>query len=226
VSAKEGKRGPGSGAKTIAADFHTLYYNNADQTLRRTRWLGNRVIKCPLDLWIYQEIIWDIRPGLIIETGSGRGGSAYFMACMCDLAGHGRIVTVDVRDVERPPHDRVTYLQGSSVEPAVLERMRAEAEGEDAVMVLLDSDHSKEHVLAELAEYARLVTPGSYLIVEDTNVNGHPVVPDHGPGPMEAVHEFLASEAGAEFAIDEDAEKFFLTMNPSGYLRRSGGKRR
>lgn len=205
------------------AEFHKLYYYGADQTLRKTRWLGNRVIKCPLDLWVYQEIIWDTRPDLIVETGSGRGGSAYFMACMCDLAGHGRIVTIDVRDVERPKHDRVTYLHGSSTEPAIVERVRAAAEGAGSVMVLLDSDHSREHVAEELRHYAPLVTPRSYLIVEDTNVNGHPVVPDHGPGPMEALDEFLASEAGADFSIDADCEKFFLTMNPRGYLRRTGG---
>jgi cephalosporin hydroxylase len=203
-------------------EFHKLYYYGADQTLRKTRWLGNRVIKCPLDLWVYQEIIWDSRPDLIVETGSGRGGSAYFMACMCDLAGHGRIVTVDVRDVERPRHDRVTYLHGSSTDAEIVARVRAAAAEAGRVMVLLDSDHSREHVLEELHHYAPLVTPGSYLIVEDTNVNGHPVVPDHGPGPMEAVDEFLAGDAGADFLIDPDCEKFFLTMNPRGYLRRTG----
>ena len=202
------------------ARFHELYYNSADQTLRKTKWLGNRVIKCPLDLWVYQEIICEIRPALIVETGSGRGGSALFMASVCDLIEHGRVVTIDTRDVERPQHERITYLLGSSTDPPVVERARIEAAGERSVMVILDSDHSAEHVLEELRCYAPFVSPGSYLIVEDTNVNGHPVVPEHGPGPMEAVQEFLATEPGREFAVDRACEKFFMTLNPGGYLKR------
>ncbi len=216
----EGKRA--AGADAIVDDFHRLYYTSADRTLRVTNWLGNRVIKCPLDLWVYQEIIFETRPALILETGSGRGGSALFMACMFDLIGQGRVVTIDARDIKRPQHPRITYLLGSSTDPAQVERMRAAAAEESGpVMVVLDSNHSKAHVLEELRCYAPLVSPGSYLIVEDTNVNGHPVVQDHGPGPMEAVQEFLAAEAGRDFAVDESREKFFLTMNPSGYLKRS-----
>jgi len=95
---------------------------------------------------------------------------------------------------------------------------RAVAE-DDRVLVLLDSDHSKDHVLAELRAYSGFVTAGSYLIVEDTNIGGHPVSTDAGPGPMEAVDEFLAENR--TFAIDESKEKFFLTFNPRGYLRRT-----
>jgi cephalosporin hydroxylase len=85
-------------------------------------------------------------------------------------------------------------------------------------MVILDSDHSKQHVLQELHAYAPLVTKGSYLIVEDTNVNGHPVFPEHGPGPMEALDEFLGQNS--DFVVDRDREKFYLTMNPQGYLHK------
>ena len=85
-------------------------------------------------------------------------------------------------------------------------------------MVVLDSDHHRDHVLAELRTYSALVTPGSYLIVEDTNINGHPVRPEFGPGPMEAVDEFLRESP--DFAIDPEREKFFLTFNPRGFLRR------
>ena len=85
--------------------------------------------------------------------------------------------------------------------------------------MILDSDHSRDHVLDELRLYSRFVTPGGYLVVEDTNVNGHPVFPEHGPGPMEAVEEFLAESD--EFEIDLAREKFFLTFNPRGFLRKS-----
>jgi cephalosporin hydroxylase len=86
------------------------------------------------------------------------------------------------------------------------------------VLVILDSDHSRDHVLDELRIYSRWVTPGSYLIVEDTNVNDHPALPEHGPGPMEALEEFLAETD--EFEIDAPREKFFLTFNPRGFLRK------
>jgi cephalosporin hydroxylase len=195
--------------------FHELYYHKSRLV---TSWLGVRILKCPLDLWMFQDILHRTEPDLIIETGTARGGSAYFMACMCDLLGKGRIVTVDVRDVERPTHPRITYLHGSSVDPAILDQVRAMIEPGARVMVALDSDHSEEHVYAELQEYPQLVTKGNYLIVEDTNVNGHPVWPDHGPGPMEALQRFLAETD--DFEVDRSCEKFLLTLNPSGYLRR------
>jgi cephalosporin hydroxylase len=204
----------------IVARFHELYYYTAERTLRSTWWLGQRVRKCPLDLWVYQEIIAETRPGLIVETGSGRGGSALFMASICDLVGHGRVITIDIREVPRPQHERITYLRGSSTDPPIVERVHREAASEQTVMVVLDSDHSREHVLSELCSYGPLVGEGAYLIVEDTNINGHPVVRGHGPGPMEAVNEFLATDVGSEFAVDRTCEKFFLTMNPGGYLRR------
>lgn len=87
-------------------------------------------------------------------------------------------------------------------------------------MVILDSDHRQDHVAKELELYASLVTPDQYLIVEDTNINGHPVFARHGPGPMEAIQAFMASPHGQEFQVDRTREKFLLTANPSGYLRR------
>ncbi len=136
-----------------------------------------------------------------------------------DLLGHGRVITVDVVDVPgRPQHDRITYVTGSSVDPAILEQLRAAAADADSVMVVLDSDHSRDHVLAELRAYAPFVTPGSYLVVEDTNVNGHPILPSFGPGPHEAVETFLAESA--PFVRDREREKFYFTFNPGGYLKR------
>ena len=134
-----------------------------------TFWLGRHVYKCPTDLWMYQEILHDTRPDLIIETGTFSGGSALFLASMCDLIGGGRIVTIDVEPQDDlPVHPRIKYLAGSSVAPDILEQVREEASGDDRVMVILDSDHSKDHVLAELREYAPLVSDDCYLIVEDT----------------------------------------------------------
>jgi cephalosporin hydroxylase len=210
--------------RLIVDEFHRLYYTSAQRTWLNTRWLGVRVSKCPLDLWVYQELIVEVQPDLVIETGTLHGGSALYLASCMDLVGRGRVVTVDVEErAGRPEHPRITYVAGSSVAPEVLERVRREAEGATTVMVVLDSDHSRDHVLAELHSYSPLVTPGSYLIVEDTNVDGGPVHWNQGPGPHEAIEAFLAERA--PFARDAGREKFFLTFNPGGFLRRLDGPR-
>jgi cephalosporin hydroxylase len=203
-----------------AKSFSRYFYTRADVTWNNTQWLGVPLWKNPLDLWVYQEILWDVRPALIVETGTYRGGSAFYFASLCDLIGSGRIVTIDITGRKnRPQHERIEYVKGSSVDDAALalvEERVASAGG--PVLVVLDSDHRKPHVDLELAAYHRFVTPGSYLIVEDTNINGHPVNPFFGPGPMEAVLEFLPDHP--EFEIDATREKYMVTHNPKGYLRR------
>jgi len=207
-------------AQRILVDrFHDLYYQKADRTWQATRWLGVPVAKCPLDLWIYQEILAELQPDVIIESGTSLGGSSLYLASICDLLDHGRIYSVDVAaDGERPQHPRIEHLIGSSTSPSILADLQARIAPGESVLVLLHSDHARSHVLAELEAYRRLVTPGSYLIVEDTNVNGHPVFPDQGPGPWEAVDEFLRQ--APELVPDLDREKFFLTFNPRGFLRK------
>jgi cephalosporin hydroxylase len=172
-------------------------------------------------MWMYGELLHRVQPDLIVESGTGPGGSAHFLAGVCEQIDRGRIITIDVSVAykHRVEHPRITYLHGSSVSEKVLETVRGAAADAERVMVLLDSDHSRDHVLAELRAYAPLVTPGSYLVVEDTNINGHPVAPDFGPGPAEALEDFLRGETG--FLVDRECEKFQLTFNPGGYLRRS-----
>jgi cephalosporin hydroxylase len=209
-------------ARATVARFHQLYYDDVQRTWGQTFWLGTPTRKCPLDLWVYQELLTALQPELVIETGTAFGGSALFFASCMDMIGRGRVITIDIGDhPTRPAHDRITYLLGSSVDTRVVEQARAAAADASSVMVVLDSDHSRDHVLAELHAYAPLVTRGSYLIVEDTNVNGHPILPTFGPGPHEAVDAFLAE--GAPFVRDRDCEKFYLTFNPGGYLRREDG---
>jgi cephalosporin hydroxylase len=199
--------------------FHMLYYSGREQTWGNTFWLGQTVLKCPLDLWSYQEILHEVQPELIIETGTYQGGSALFLASICDLLDQGEVLTIDVdRREGRPRHPRITYLTGSSTSSKILRQVRQRASGKSTVLVILDSGHGKDHVLSELHAYAPLVTPGSYLVVEDTNLNGHPVESNHGPGPAEAVEEFLERSDG--FVRDESREKFLLTFNPGGYLRK------
>jgi hypothetical protein len=153
----------------IVRQFHRLYYHSYERTWKDTRYRGVTIWKCPLDLWLYQELLHELRPQLIVETGTAFGGSAYFLGDLCDA-------------------------------------------------LVLDSDHSRDHVLDELRAYADLVSVGSYFVVEDTNVNGHPAYPEFGPGPMEAVDAFLAEDD--RFEVDAGREKFFMTFNPRGYLRK------
>ncbi len=204
--------------------FHQVYYDAWENGVADGRgtltlsWFGYRTIKSPLDLWTYQEILVETRPDLVVECGTRFGGSAYYIASILDLIGQGQVLTVDIDAMKgRPVHRRIRYVHGSSTDPAIVAQVRAAAEGK-RVMVILDSDHAAAHVADELAAYHDLVTIGCYLIVEDTNVNGHPVRPDFGPGPMEALDAFLAGRD--DFVSDLDRERFLLTMNPRGFLRR------
>ena len=205
----------------IVDNFHRLYYDARlfGGTHGNTMWLGVPIYKCPTDLVVYQEMIHEIKPDVIVETGTMDGGSALFMASMCDLIGNGRIVSIDIDTVRnRPQHDRITYLLGSSTSDEIVEEVRKMISGAKNILVVLDSDHTKEHVLNEMLIYSDLVSVGSYMIVEDTNMNGHPVAQEFGPGPMEAVEEFMREND--KFEIDKDKEKFYLTFNPNGYLKR------
>jgi cephalosporin hydroxylase len=205
--------------RAVIDAFHRLYYHDVN-TWRQTSWQGITTWKCPLDLWMYQDIVHRLRPGLIVETGTAYGGSANYLGFLCDLVGSGQIVSVDIEPKvdELPEHPRVTFIRGSSTDPEIVAKVHAMAVPGEPVVVILDSDHSARHVRDELKAYADLVTPGSYLIVEDTNVNGHPVYPNYGPGPMEALDEFLAMRD--DFVIDYSMQRYHMTLNPRGYLRR------
>lgn len=206
--------------KRIVKRFHQLYYYSRERTWENnTFWLNVPTAKCPLDLWIYQEIICETKPDIIIETGTAYGGSALFLSSICDFVQRGRIITIDVRELpDRPRHQRIEYLTGSSTSEEVVKEVAGLIKPDDRVMVILDSDHSAKHVLSELQIYSRMVTIGNYLIVEDTNINGHPVLPIWGAGPMEAVEKFISTQR--DFVVDPQREKLFMTFNPKGYLCR------
>lgn len=209
---------PQMGEHPLLDQFLKLYYEQAHfgDGWRATYWQGHRCLKCPIDLWVYQEIIWELKPDLIIETGTFEGGSAFFLASILDMTGEGKVITIDVDAKKRPEHPRIEYLTGSSIDPDIhhyLNKMQMFKR----CMVILDSDHKAEHVYQELVLFSDLVTPGSYLIVEDTFIN-RPVTPEHGPGPYEAVQDFLAEHPN--FEVDRSRQKHLLTFNPGGYLRR------
>ncbi len=211
--------------RRVLESFHKIYYENPWRTWFRTNWLGVPVFKCPLDLWVYQEIVHERSPDVIVETGTAFGGSALYLATVLDTIGKGGVTSIDIAESfdgkPRPQHERITYLKGSSTNPEILKKVRQMIPEDGEVLVILDSDHSAPHVLAELKAYAPLIRPGGYLVVEDTNINGHPVLPEHGPGPMEALKEFFQSLESEGFQHDSSREKYYLTFNPMGYLQKN-----
>lgn len=193
-----------------------------DRTMFNRHFLGVMTIQNPLDVHVTQEIIWETKPEVIVECGSFGGGSALMWAAhmeACEI--DGIVVAIDIEDRmdlarQRALWDRrVRFLHGSTVDPAIVAEVTELTRGK-RTMVILDSDHHAEHVLAELAAYASLVTPGCYLIVQDTLTEE--LLPDHGPGPIAAVEDFLAVDD--RFVVDRDRECLILTMCPSGWLRR------
>lgn len=177
---------------------------------------GIETLKHPNDLFSIQEIIWDTKPDLVVETGTWKGGSAHFYA---DLGPD--VVTVDLAPARPPPpHPKVTYLRGSSTNPRNLYLVTQACQNK-TVMVLLDSAHDKQNVADELNAYANLVTPGCYMVVEDTALGTWltGTVHDGGDGPADALDEWLPDHP--EFTVDVYRERFGPTMNPDGYLLRT-----
>lgn len=197
-------------------------------------WLGRPVIQYPQDLLALQEIIWQVRPRLIVETGVAHGGSVIFSASMLELLGGDGLVLgidIDIRAHNRPLIEahplagRLRLVEASSLDAEAADQARALAARGGPVMVILDSNHSHAHVLAEMRLYGPLVTEGSYLVVFDGVVEDFPesVAPGRpwGPGdnPLSAIWEFLSEND--EFEIDREMEnKLLITAAPSGYLRK------
>ncbi len=203
-------------------------------------WLGRPIIQYPQDIVAMQEIIWQVQPDLIVETGIAHGGSLIFSASMLELnaacggpADAGVIgVDIDIRPHNRsaieahPLFRRITMIQGSSIDPEIIARVRQAAAGKKRILVCLDSNHTHEHVLAELEAYAGLTTADSYCVVFDTIVDdlSDDMYPDRpwGPGnnPKTAVLEYL--ESHPEFSIDRQIDnKLLISVAPGGYLKRS-----
>ncbi len=202
-------------------DFHQIYYDS-NVWSGPTTFLGLPILKCPMDLWMYQQIIHKVKPKVIIETGTHYGASAYWLLCCMNMSGikNKMVITIDIEQKITFKEPEITQIIGKSTHPdAVYTCMNVVGQLGGPVMVILDSDHSKESVLAELNLYAKFVTSGSYLIVEDTNINGHPVCEEWGDGPKEALDEWIL-ENQKWFEVDRECEQFMVTFNPGGYLRR------
>ncbi len=203
--------------------FANLWYDRPD-TWKTMRWFGIVSHQNPMDVWIIQEIFQEVRPDIMIECGAFHGGSAALWATILEeINPEAKVLSIDIEDRMQAARElpivqrRVQFIVGSSTAPEVVAEVRRQAQGKK-VVVLLDSDHRQPHVLEELKQYAPLVGVGGYLIVQDTNINGHPVAPGWGPGPWEAVQEFLKTTDA--FEIDRSRERFLFTFSPNGYLKR------
>jgi cephalosporin hydroxylase len=196
-------------------------------------WLGRPIIQYPQDIIALQEIIWQVKPDLIIETGIAHGGSLIFSASMMELlGGNGHVlgVDIDIREHNRveiekhPMSRRITMIQGSSTDPEIIKKVFAEAKNKKKILVVLDSMHTHDHVAQELELYSPLVSSGSYLVVFDTIIEDMPgySFPDRpwgkGNNPKTAVREFL--KKNNRFIIDKEIEnKLLITVAPDGYLK-------
>lgn len=202
-------------------------------------WLGRPIIQYPQDMMAMQELIWNVRPDLIVETGIAHGGSLIFYSSMLELVascgGNADAqvlgIDIDIRahnrvEIEKHPlARRIKMIEGSSTEPHIIEQVRSIASDAGKVMVCLDSNHTHEHVLSELEAYAPLTSLNSYCVVFDTVVEDMPesFFPDRpwGPGnsPKTAVHEYLKSHPEFE-SDDRIGKKLLITVAPGGYLKR------
>jgi cephalosporin hydroxylase len=196
-------------------------------------WLGRPIIQYPQDIIAMQEIIWELKPDLIIETGIAHGGSLIFYASILELIGKGEIIGIDIdirehnkaKIEEHPLSKRIKMIQGSSIDPHVIEKVKTIVSDKNVVLVVLDSNHTHDHVLHELNLYSPFVTIGSYLVVFDTIVEDLPedFYPDRpwnkGDNPMTAVNEFLKSND--KFVINKEIDnKLLISVAPNGYLKR------
>ncbi len=211
--------------RTLGRLVHRLFHLDLIEktdNFSDVRWLGQPVWQNVLDLWSIQEVIAEVRPALLIECGTNRGGSSLFYAQLFDLMDHGRIITIDIERLHDLSHPRVEYIVGSSTAPNVVERVRAAAAQVDGpIMVILDSDHAEAHVAGELEAYASLVTPGSYCMVQDGVIDKVTIFRHGRPGPLPAIEKYLARHP--EFVWDtERTERFLITLHPKGWLRRVG----
>jgi cephalosporin hydroxylase len=224
-SGKAGQEGPKPPCSDeyVVKRFHKLWYDNPS-TGPTITYMGIATEQNPMDAWVIQELLYVTRPDFVVECGAFKGGSAAVWATYLKEANpKGRVLSIDIEDRMQAARqlaivkERVEFLIGSSTAPEIVAEVKKRVEGKH-VLVILDSLHTKEHVQRELELYAPLVQKGDYLVVQDTNLNGNPVRADFGPGPNEAVQEFLAQNGA--FQRDRSCERLMFTFCPGGWLRR------
>ena len=196
-------------------------------------WLGRPIIQYPQDILAMQELIWEVKPDLIIETGIAHGGSCVFHASMLEIIGKGEVLAIDIDirehnkvEIEKHPmYKRITMLEGSSISDDIVKQVHDFAKDYQTILVCLDSNHTHDHVLSEMNAYSSLVSKGSYMVVFDTIIEDLPQgsFPDRpwdkGDNPKTAVWEFLKTHDDFEIQSDID-DKLLISVAPSGYLKK------
>jgi cephalosporin hydroxylase len=187
----------------------------------RVMWLGKPIWQNVTDAWLLQESIIQDDVDFIVECGTNRGGSAYYMASIFDLIGRGKVLTIDVERLTSIEHPRVEFLIGSSIDPSVVQsvRERIEAVKPNHVLVILDSDHSRAHVEREMQLYAEFVNVGDYMHVQDGCIDQLWLFRRARPGPLRAIESFLSKDT--RFVVDgERSKRYLVGHSPKGWLRR------
>lgn len=199
-----------------------LVYHQRTIAFEKCHWMGIRTVKNPLDAWIYQEIIFEVKPDIVIEIGSAEGGTTLFLAQLLDHMDRGKVISVDIDHSQfKARHKRIITVTGnSSADETVLHIASFCKDG--VVLVIHDGDHSRDQVLKDLHNYSELVSKGSYFIVEDGIVDLFRPGGSFGMyfrgGPLDAVQEFL--KTNPHFIADRERERYLLTGNPYGFLKR------
>ncbi|MFT3679336.1 MAG: cephalosporin hydroxylase family protein [Ferruginibacter sp.] len=216
-----------------AAELFNTASNKAQYSYNFS-WMGRPIIQYPQDMIAMQEIIWEIKPDLIIETGIAHGGSLIYYASLLELIGKGEVLGIDIdirqhnrEEIEKHPmYKRIKMIEGSAISEELVEKVATEAKGKEKVLVVLDSNHTHEHVAEELRLYAPFVSLNSYIVVFDTIVENlpegyfsQPRPWGIGNNPMTAVKEFLQSNDS--FRVSEEVDnKLLISVAPGGYLKR------
>jgi cephalosporin hydroxylase len=218
--------------KTAAKNFNDA--SNSSQYSYNFTWMGRPIIQYPQDIIAMQEIIWEIKPDLIIETGIAHGGSLIYYASLLELIGKGHILGIDIdirkhnkTEIENHPmFKRISMIEGSSIDESIVEEVKKIAAKNEKILVVLDSNHTHDHVLKELEFYAPLVSVGSYIVVFDTIVEDLPEGYFNqkrswgiGDNPKTAVRDFL--KANDNFEVNRNIDnKLLISVAPEGYLKR------
>ncbi|MDX9964142.1 CmcI family methyltransferase [Desulfobacter postgatei] len=212
--------------------FHCIFYaNESNHSGPPNLYNGVPIHKNPLDLFNYQQILFEQRPDYIIECGAYQGGSTLYFADILNTIGHGKIISIDICERQESwypkvhEHERTILIEGSSVDKNIVDKVKEIVTGSKSVFVILDSLHTRDHVLSEMNSYADLLSSGNYMIVEDSNLNGHPLPPQWHSGtmteggPFEAIEKYLSQND--TLIVDRELEnRFLFSYAPFGYLKK------
>lgn len=205
--------------KSLGMPLHKFIRLLSSRIKHESTYFGVRALKNPLDFWMYQEIVFDVKPDVVIEIGTCYGGSTLALAHLQDLIGRGRIIGLDIDHSFVPQvvkdHPRITFITTDACDS--FDTVKKLIDENETVLIIEDSSHTYENTLNILRTYHSLVTVGSFFIVEDSILN-HGIPSGVKPGPYEAIEQFM--EENNDFEIDRSKEAFVVTCNPKGYLKK------